>query len=1049
MQGNFSDDALEDALFGFIEEGVIEDFSEYLDFGATCMRPDGSLYGISGGKCRKGNETDKAAPKPKRGRPKGGKNVAKAAPGEAAARMKAAYDKLVGIDLSKAPAPKAAPAPVPPSTKIPSGKDLTYLQEKVASLKAKDEALRDRAGNLMGPSGSIHTGDQTHFDAINKQVAYNWSKLNAAQKQLDEALEMRALGRPRINPSDPTNLPALEKKLAKAQEQQAVAGKRIEELRPYKDGQYKMPSKAADEASLNRAISMNRQAYEKIGEAQKDIRVARFDKRNTELQKVQSEALNKYKDLQAANKRYEAEVRKAGGPYGEKAAEALENRNRLAKEFGNIRDRYDKLVADKMGAPRAETIKKSDGLVTALGKDLSGQRRVVDQLEKEVAKLDKARHYAAMNPHMLNETKARNAWLAKENELSEAKKNLKNLEGAHRLAVSKELSLATRPTDRYEVRDAKKAAKDFALAIKKAEAAGMSEKDIKPLRDELSLRLRDIRDVKLQQTVNRGLSAKDGELTRQARKNNEVLQREKRLAEKKMNKLLAQVHAATDPAEKAKLRKQFDGVRQYRLDMVNELNRRYGELEAARKDRRVKQAEASAKAADLLAAREASAKGKREAKIDASINRLQVDAIAKGEKVQKIADAQAVLRRQVSEADKLQREAQERVQKYASMIRNARTPSEKELLKKAFEKRTDLGKQVQEGIQMRDRAEASIQRLEKEKIKALKAMRDADDKVNALKQQKKAVDQYGTAASQKTRDLRAAVGPESRRVDRAIAEGKAELLNTNKPDFDWNVGSGSGSKRLSSGAFGSAFQVPGPPKATVKIGQIGHNEAAAMDRAAKAGVGPEVYRAARDMNSTGRKEYGVETKLGKMAYEFVEGKPASGSDFWSPAGSPKLETRDKIWAARAKLHKSGVAHEDMHPGNVIVNKDGSVKFIDFGLAKVGNKQALAEALGVQYVPGSKGQGSWGRDGDQQVVRWKQFGTGNDGKVPPNLQRILDNRARVEKAMYDDGFTKGHIEQFMRGDNFRKADDHYAGGAWKHMSDGDAAKYIDMLYDGVS
>ena len=45
--------------FGFSEEAS-ELVNDFLDFGGTCMRPTGELYGISGGKCRKGSESEPA-----------------------------------------------------------------------------------------------------------------------------------------------------------------------------------------------------------------------------------------------------------------------------------------------------------------------------------------------------------------------------------------------------------------------------------------------------------------------------------------------------------------------------------------------------------------------------------------------------------------------------------------------------------------------------------------------------------------------------------------------------------------------------------------------------------------------------------------------------------------------------------------------------------------------------------------------------------------------------------------------------------------------------
>ncbi|MFN2135887.1 MAG: lanthionine synthetase LanC family protein [Candidatus Promineifilaceae bacterium] len=63
-------------------------------------------------------------------------------------------------------------------------------------------------------------------------------------------------------------------------------------------------------------------------------------------------------------------------------------------------------------------------------------------------------------------------------------------------------------------------------------------------------------------------------------------------------------------------------------------------------------------------------------------------------------------------------------------------------------------------------------------------------------------------------------------------------------------------------------------------------------------------------------------------------------------GQPNLSaSRDllklavSILTAYAELHEHGVLHGDVHPGNIIVDIDGSVSLIDFGLARIFDKNA--------------------------------------------------------------------------------------------------------------
>ncbi len=72
-----------------------------------------------------------------------------------------------------------------------------------------------------------------------------------------------------------------------------------------------------------------------------------------------------------------------------------------------------------------------------------------------------------------------------------------------------------------------------------------------------------------------------------------------------------------------------------------------------------------------------------------------------------------------------------------------------------------------------------------------------------------------------------------------------------------------------------------------------------------------------------------------IATEFVDGETLRGR---MRSGSPRfpeaLDTATQIAGALAEAHRAGIVHRDIKPENIMIRRDGLVKVLDFGLAKL-------------------------------------------------------------------------------------------------------------------
>lgn len=236
---------------------------------------------------------------------------------------------------------------------------------------------------------------------------------------------------------------------------------------------------------------------------------------------------------------------------------------------------------------------------------------------------------------------------------------------------------------------------------------------------------------------------------------------------------------------------------------------------------------------------------------------------------------------------------------------------------------------------------------------------------------------------------------------------------------------------LAKGAMGAAYLTKGPPPGVVKKGQIGEFEVAAWQKLQGTGRVPEFHGATVNKNLT-EVEYGlgghVRESKGFLGIGEAKGKPISA------LGLTRADERramiDEYIRTRKDIHLAGVAHNDMHGGNVFYDRStGKMQAIDFGLAQVSYKAALLEALGTN-------------GGDWQAERFIQYHKPR-GDEPPAYNRFTRNLRSVMRALDDQGYDSGWIISTGIRTKPEKIDEILDG-----MSEAAARGYLKALYNGV-
>jgi hypothetical protein len=242
---------------------------------------------------------------------------------------------------------------------------------------------------------------------------------------------------------------------------------------------------------------------------------------------------------------------------------------------------------------------------------------------------------------------------------------------------------------------------------------------------------------------------------------------------------------------------------------------------------------------------------------------------------------------------------------------------------------------------------------------------------------------------------------------------------------------------LGGGAMGKVWNKKGPPPGVLKQGKLGQYEAEALGVLKGTGVAPDFHgvKYSSDFPKTVKSGLGGHVKevQGNLAMSKMEGETLSSLlKYESPPEREKMQRA--YFVARKTIHQLGVAHNDMHGKNALLKPDGSVGLVDFGLAQVGFKYALIEAMGFA-------------NGDWQAGLLHLYGDKFD-KKSQTYKTLLSNREKAVKYMqqnfgfYWDGYNSKIPKEI------RTPDSKINNSPLANLTDTEIQKVLSILYEGI-
>ena len=283
-------------------------------------------------------------------------------------------------------------------------------------------------------------------------------------------------------------------------------------------------------------------------------------------------------------------------------------------------------------------------------------------------------------------------------------------------------------------------------------------------------------------------------------------------------------------------------------------------------------------------------------------------------------------------------------------------------------------------------------------------------------------------------------------------------IRGDKDMIDWDETVRNG-KQIGEGSFGTVMRVG---NVAHKRGEVSANEANIIKKAGELGIGPRLLGA--EISTKRREGYGVDLHDGRIAMSVVPGKQMGDVKADSKVAGKNVS--DIYWKAMADLHRAGIAHNDAHVENILIDNKGKGRWVDFGLAQDNPRAALAEALGSFKhlkggddisVPGSaRGNGNWqARGWDATGYKLADRAKEKGGKTWEEFQqrfpvasRVWSNQDNVIKKLEKAGLDTNEINSMIEHGIRSPLSSYNDSPGFSRITDKQAQDLLNTLYDGI-